>query len=249
MSDPAETRIHLVTGASSGLGREVAVRLGETGANVVALGRNEANLAETRDKVEAAGGRCLCVPFDLLKIDDYGRLFEALKDHIPHLDGVAHIAGALRYCTPMQYVKADDFRQMLDLHLTAPNLLTQALLPLLARAERATVLFTSCDMIEKDIPNWHGYGMAKRALGAAAAMWQAEHPGDRLRFFTVNPGDMRTALFQRAYPGRPAEEVPLPGLAAEAFARLLSGEGGGEGDEAGGSCLDAKAWLAAHPGP
>ena len=242
MSDPTDARIYLVTGASSGLGREVAVRLGAGGANIVALGRNEDRLAETRDLVEAAGGRCLCVPFELLKFDEYEKLFEALKGHIPHLDGIAHIAGSLRYCTPMQYVKADDFRQMLDIHLTAPNLLTQAMLPLLARAGAATVLFTTCDMIEKDIPNWQGYGMAKRALGYAAAMWQAEHPDTGLRFFTVNPGDMRTALFQRAYPGIPAEDVPLPSVAAEAFARLLAGEG----DEDRGRTLDAAAWLQAH---
>ena len=243
--NPSETRIFLVTGASSGLGREVAVRLGAGGANVVALGRNEDRLAETRDRVEAAGGRCLCVPLDLTDFDAYPKLFEALKAQIPHLDGIAHIAGSLRFCSPMQYVKADDFRQMLDIHLTAPNLLTQAMLPLLMCAEQATVIFTTCDMIEKDIPNWHGYGMAKRALGAAAAMWQAEHPDTGLRFYAVNPGSMRTALFQRAYPGMPAEEVPLPAVAAEAFARLLSGEG----NEAGGSCLDAGAWLAAHPRP
>jgi NAD(P)-dependent dehydrogenase (short-subunit alcohol dehydrogenase family) len=100
-------------------------------------------------------------------------------------------------------------------------------------------------MIEKDIPNWHGYGMAKRALGYAAATWQAEHPDTGLRFFTVNPGDMRTALFQRAYPGIPAEDVPLPAVAAEAFARLLAGEG----DASGGRCLDARDWLAKHPRP
>jgi NAD(P)-dependent dehydrogenase (short-subunit alcohol dehydrogenase family) len=242
MPDPSETRIYLVTGASSGLGREVAVRLGADGANIVALGRNENRLAETRDRVEAAGGRCLCVPLDLTDFGSYAKLFEALKAQIPHLDGIAHIAGSLRFCSPMQYVKADDFRQMLDIHLTAPNLLTQAMLPLLTRADRATVIFTTCDMIDRDIPNWHGYGMAKRALGAAAAMWQAEHPDTGLRFYAVNPGNMRTSLFQRAYPGMAPDEVPPPSVAAEAFARLLAGEG----DEAGGSCLGTEAWLAAH---
>ena len=242
MPDPSDARIYLVTGASSGLGREVAVRLGASGANIVALGRNEDRLAATRDAVEEAGGRCLCVPFELTDFEAYDKLFTALREQIPHLDGMAHIAGSLRYCTPMQYVKADDFRQMLDIHLTAPNLLTQAMLPLLSRAARATVLFTSCDMIDRDIPNWHGYGMAKRALGLAAATWQAEHPDTGLRFYTVNPGDMRTALFQRAYPGIAPEDVPPPSVAAEAFARLLCGEGA----EAGGSCLHAGAWLAAH---
>jgi NAD(P)-dependent dehydrogenase (short-subunit alcohol dehydrogenase family) len=242
MAKPLESRIYLVTGASSGLGREVAVRLGAGGANVVALARNEDRLAQTRDLVEAAGGRCLCVPLDLLQFGEYARLFDALKEHIPHLDGIAHIAGSLRYCTPMRYAEVADFRQMLDLHLTAPNQLTRTLLPLLDRAETASVIFTTCDMIGRDIPNWHGYGLAKRALGYAAAMWQAEHPDGGLRFFTVNPGDMRTGLFQRAYPGIAPDTVPPPSVAAEAFARLLAGEG----DAERGHTLDAAAWLAAH---
>jgi len=242
MAKPLESRIYLITGASSGLGREVAVRLGAGGANVVALARNEDRLAETRDLVEAAGGRCLCVPLDLVRFDEYDKLFAALTEHIPHLDGIAHIAGSLKYCTPMRFAETKDFRQMLDLHLSAPNLLTRTLLPLLDRAGQASVIFTTCDMIERDIPNWHGYGLAKRALGLAAAMWQTEHPDTGLRFFTVNPGDMRTALFQRAYPGRVAEDVPLPSVAAEAFTRLLAGEG----DEVRGQVVDAAAWLAAH---
>ena len=83
------------------------------------------------------------------------------------------------------------------------------------------------------------YGIFKQSIRDG---WQAEQPDTGLRFYAVNPGNMRTALFQRAYPGAPADEVPPPAVAAEAFARLLSGEG----DEAGGSCLDAGAWLAAH---
>lgn len=237
MSKPLENQIYMVTGASSGLGREVAIGLGGRGANIVALARNENRLAETRDLVEEAGGRCMCVPLDLLQFEEYGNLFNALKMHIPHLDGIAHIAGSLKFCTPMAYIESSDFRQMLDIHLTSPNLLTQAMLPLLKRAIKGTVIFTSCDMINRNIPNWHGYGMAKHALGYAAAMWQAEHPDTTLRFFVVNPGDMRTALFLRAYPGKPPEEVPPPSLAAESFIRLMSGEG----DEKRGQVLDVMA--------
>jgi NAD(P)-dependent dehydrogenase (short-subunit alcohol dehydrogenase family) len=212
----------MVTGASSGLGRALCVALGRKHANVIALGRDADELSATQALVEEAGGRCLCVPFDLLEFDAYGKLFLSLKDQIPHLDGLIHCAGSLDRCTPMQYVKADDFRKMLDIHLTSPNLLTQIMLPLIRRADAATVIFTSCDMLREDLPNWHGYGLAKRALAYSAAMWHAEHPDKPYRFVTLNPGKMRTTLFKRAYGGMHPKEVPMPDEAAAGFLRVLS---------------------------
>jgi len=217
----SDKSVVMVTGASSGLGRAVCEALGKRQANVIALGRDADELSATQALVEEAGGRCLCVPFDLLNFEAYGKLFLSLKDQIPHLDGLVHCAGALDRCTPMQYVKVDDFRGMLDIHLTAPNMLTQIMLPLIRRAQGATVLFTSCDMLNDDLPNWHGYGLAKRALAYTAAMWHAEHPDKPYRFVTLNPGKMRTTLFKRAYGGMHPKEVPLPDDAADGFIKVL----------------------------
>ncbi len=214
--------IQLVTGASSGIGREVAIALGTLGANVVALGRDEDALADTQARIEQAGGRCLCVPFDLLQFDAYDRLFLALKDQIPHLDGLVHCAGFIKRCTPMQYVKTEDFRAMLDIHLTAPNMLTRVLLPLIRRGKACSVVFTTCDMVARDQPNWHGYGLAKRALGYAAAMWTIEHPDAPYRFNTLNPGLVRTELFRRTYGGMHPSEVPPPSSVVPAYLYLLS---------------------------
>ncbi len=222
MSSEFKDRIIMVTGASDGIGQRVAADLGEAGANVIALGRNEDGLQQTQERIEGLGGRCLCVPFDLMKFDDYGKLFLALKDQIPHLDGLVHCAGSIDRCTPMQYVKPDVFRQMLDIHLAAPNLLTQMMLPLIRRADAASVIFTTCDMVDQDQTNWHGYGMAKRALAYAAAMWQAEHPDKPYRFNTLNPGRVRTELFKRAFGGTHPKEVAGPSSVVPAYLYLLS---------------------------
>lgn len=224
MSARFQEKIIMVTGAASGLGRAIARQLGEEGANVIALDRDEDGLAMTQQRIEQAGGRCLCVPFDLLNFDEYDRLFLALKDQIPHLDGLVHCAVHLARCTPMQHVKTATFRKMVDLHLTAPNMLTKSMFPLLKRAAAASIIFTTCDMIDEDKPNWHGYGMAKRALGYAAAMWQAEQPGKPMRFNTINPGRMRTATFERAYPGLAPSTVPVAADIAPAFLYMLSDE-------------------------
>ncbi|MDX8387988.1 MAG: SDR family NAD(P)-dependent oxidoreductase [Ghiorsea sp.] len=215
-------KVILVTGGSDGLGRAIAAALGEEGANVIILGRNEAELEVTQNRVEELGGRCLAIPFDLLNFDDYGKLFLALKDQVPHLDGLVHCAGELARCSPMLHIKPKDFRQMLDIHLTAPNMLTQIMMPLIKRAEAASVIFTSCDMVEEDQMHWHGYGLAKRALPYAAAMWQGESPDKPYRFNTLNPGRVRTETFKRAYAGLHGRHVPAPVVVAPAFLQLLS---------------------------
>ena len=84
------------------------------------------------------------------------------------------------------------------------------------------MVFTSCEMLDNDLPNWHAYGLAKRALGYAAAMWHAEHADKAYRFVTIDPGRMRTALFRRAFMGMDPMEVPGPEQAAEGFLRMLT---------------------------
>ncbi|MFQ5344657.1 MAG: SDR family NAD(P)-dependent oxidoreductase [Mariprofundus sp.] len=222
MSTEFKDRIILVTGASDGIGQHVAAALGEAGASVIALGRNEDGLQQTLERIESFGGRCLCIPFDLMHFDDYGKLFLALKDQVPHLDGLVHCAGSIDRCTPMQYIKSDVFRNMLDINLTAPNMLTQIMLPLLKRGEAASIVFTSCDMVDEDQANWHAYGLAKRALAYSASMWQKEQPDAPFRFNTLNPGRVRTELFKRAFGGTHPKEVPPVSSVVPAYLYMLS---------------------------
>ena len=79
-------------------------------------------------------------------------------------------------------------------------------------------------MINEDQTNWHGYGLAKRALGYAAAMWQAEHPDKPYRFNTLNPGRVRTDLFIRTFGGMHPNEVPPASSVVPAYLHLLSDE-------------------------
>lgn len=221
MSDWFSGRIVLVTGAASGIGAALIHALARRGVNVLALDIDETALGECCDAIEVGGGRCLGIPFDLLQFDQYDALFLALKEQVPHLDGLVHCASSFKRCTPMEYAKHDDFRTMLDIHLTAPNMLTQSMFPLLRRAEAASVVFTACDMTVDNQKNWHGYGMAKRALPYAASMWQGEHPNKPYRFNCLNPGRVRTPLFDRAFKGILRSSIPLPKTVVPAYLRLL----------------------------
>jgi len=243
MNNRFEQHIIMVTGATTGLGRALCLALAREGANVIALARSEDGLADIQGHIEKAGGRCLCVPFDLSSFDAYDELLGGLSHHIPHLNGLVHAAGQLDRCAPMEHVKPEAFRQMLDIHLAAPNLLTRALFPLLERAKATSVIFTACDMSQKTQPNWHGYGIAKGALCHSVELWQMEHPKKAIRFNALNPGRMRTTSFMRAYPGLDPGTVPPPAETCEAFLYLLSDDA----KDIRGQLLDAKDVLNKSP--
>lgn len=234
-----DQKIIMVTGATSGIGQQVAIHAARQGASIIAIGRKENDLQHTLETIEKDGGRCLCVPFELTDFDNYGKLFLALKDQIPHLDGLVHCAGSFDRCTPLQYVKAEIFRKTLDIHLTAPNMLTQSMLPLLKRAEHASVVFTTCDMVDEDQNNWHAYGFAKRSMNYVASMWQGEHCEKPFRFNTINPGQVRTEFFRRTFSGKLATTVPMPAEIVPAYLHLLSDDS----LEMRGQSLNARKWL------
>ncbi len=235
-----QDKIIMITGASSGFGQALSIACAKEGASILAVGRKEDALQTTQESVEAVGGRCLAIPFDLTQFDAYTGLVDALKEQVPHLDAVVHAAGAFDRCAPMAYVKPAEFRKMLDHHLTVPNLLTQALLPLLDRSAHASVLFLACEMSTEPAANWHAYGLAKAALVSAASMWQQEFVDKPYRFAAIDPGRMRTPLMQRAWGGLHPKTIPLPAEACEAFIRVLEDHS----DRWCGDCVEAKEIMA-----
>lgn len=96
---------------------------------------------------------------------------------------------------------------MLEVNLVAPHTLTTALLPSLGLAA-GTVVTISSDAAVVHYETWGGYGASKAALDHLVGTLAAEHP--ELRVYAVDPGDMRTAMHQDAFPGEDISDRPLP---------------------------------------
>jgi NAD(P)-dependent dehydrogenase (short-subunit alcohol dehydrogenase family) len=101
----------------------------------------------------------------------------------------------------------DAWRAVYETNVVAPVGLLQRLLPLL-RAAGGTVVDISSDAAVEAYPGWSGYGSAKAALDQLTAVLAVEEP--RLHVYAVDPGDMRTELHQRAFPGEDISDRPLP---------------------------------------
>jgi len=206
----------LVTGASAGLGRALTTALAEQGWTVVVDARGRDQLAEA---VEGLGPRVRALAGDVTEPHHRERLVGEVTA-LGRLDLLVNNASTLGQ-TPLPALAELDLDAFDDTWLTnvmAPLALTQALLPLLV-ASHGVVVSISSDAAVEHYPGWGAYGATKAALDHVTLTLGEENPG--LTAYAVDPGDMRTAMHQQAFPGEDISDRPLPEAVVPGLLELL----------------------------
>ena len=198
----------IVTGASRGLGLALTRALAERGWRIVVDARDGAALQRAVVGLDGV----VAVPGDVADTDHRRRLVEAAGDSIDLLVNNASVLGPSPQPVLAEY-PLEELRRVYEINVLAPLALVQLVLPRLA--DGARVLNITSDVAVEAYETWGGYGSSKAALAQISAVLGAEHPG--LRFYAVDPGDMRTQMHQEAFPGedisdRPPPEESVPGL-------------------------------------
>jgi NAD(P)-dependent dehydrogenase (short-subunit alcohol dehydrogenase family) len=207
--------VALITGASRGLGRAIARSLSERGWSMVIDARGADDLAA----VAAELPNVRAVAGDVT--DSWHRA--ALADAVESFGGLHLLVNNASQLGPSpQPQLADyplsDFAEVYRVNVTAPLALIQQVLPSLL-ANGGTVVNISSDAAVEAYPGWGGYGSAKAALDQLTAILGAEQP--TLRAYAFDPGDMRTEMHQRAFPGEDISDRPEPESVVPSFLRLL----------------------------
>lgn len=219
-----EGSIALVTGASRGLGRAVALALAAEGAHVIAMGRTVGALEELDDEIRAANGAATLVVMDLRDGDKLDALGPALFERWNRLDIFVGNAGVLGPVSPLNHVTADAWAEVMDTNLTANWRLIRTLDPLLRRSAAGRALFVTSGIAHRPRAYWGPYAVSKAALEALARTYAAEVENTAVRVNIANPGPMRTAMRAKAYPGEPPDQQPDPAdIAAGMLGLLLPG--------------------------
>ena len=221
----------MITGASGGFGRALALECARAGASVILSGRNSAKLDRLYDEIEALNAPQPAIAvLDLATATavDYDRLADTVGTEFGKLDGLVHAAALLGDRTPLEQYEVPTWCRVLHVNLTAPFILTQVLLPNLRKSADASVIFVSSGIVKESRPFWGAYAVSKCGLESVRSMLAQELEGEEnIRINSINPGRMRTGMRAAAYPAEDPNTLPYPSSVAGPFLYLLSAAGRG----------------------
>jgi NAD(P)-dependent dehydrogenase (short-subunit alcohol dehydrogenase family) len=216
--------VAIVTGASRGLGEALATGLARAGWSLVVDGRDTVTLDAAVERIRAVatpGARVVAVVGDITD-EEHRHGMTAAAFELGGLDLVVNNAGTLG-ASPLPSLAdypLDDLRIAFEVNVVAPLGLLQEALPLLLRAPRPRVVNVTSDAAVEAYEGWGGYGAGKAALEHLGAVLATEFPA--LTVWAVDPGDLRTAMHQAAFPGEDISDRPEPASVVPAFVDLVA---------------------------
>lgn len=189
----------LVTGASSGIGRQIALRAFGMGADLYITGRDEARLEETRSLLTA---KVTCIAADLTREEDIRKLVQTL----PKIQGVVCCAGLVDY-TPVKFISNTKIQDLFSINFSSQVLLTKELVREKKLEKGASLVYISSISSQLGVPATAVYAASKAALNAFVRVTASELAGQRIRANALCPGLVKTPLLSKAAEGNLSEEA------------------------------------------
>jgi NAD(P)-dependent dehydrogenase (short-subunit alcohol dehydrogenase family) len=207
-------RVILITGASDGIGKAVALAAAAHGARIILHGRNVKRLEAVYDAIVAANHpRPSILPLDLEKAGppEYDGLAAAIEKEFGRLDGLLHNAGILGERAPIEHYDVAKWMRTLHVNTTVPFILTQRCMPLLRLSADPSLIFTSSGVVPRPRAYWGAYLVSKWGSEGLMRMLADElESAPAMRVNSLNPGKVRTNMRLQAYPAEDRATLPLP---------------------------------------
>jgi NADP-dependent 3-hydroxy acid dehydrogenase YdfG len=179
-------QIAIVTGASSGIGKAIAIALGNAGATVCVMGRRESELRKVASTISSAR----VYPSDLARDEDISQFAQSITNEFGRIDILVHSAAAyLR--DRLDIACVEDMDVMYRANLRAPFLLTQKLIPLLKKPKGSVVFINSRSGMVAT-PNVGQYSVMKHGLKGLADAFRDELNDEGIRFTSIYLGRVAT---------------------------------------------------------
>ncbi|MBA2127739.1 oxidoreductase [Hyphomicrobium methylovorum] len=215
-------RTALVTGASRGIGRAVALGLAKAGAHVIITARSLGGLESLDDEIQAAGGAATLLQLDLRKGDRIDQLGPTIYQRWQKLDILVANAGILGPLSPLGHTTEDGFLATIDINLNANWRLIRTLDPLLKLSDAGRAVFVTSGAASGKYAYWGAYSASKAGLEAMVKTWAEELTNTNVRANLINPGATRTQMRAKAFPGEDESKLPLPADLVPLFLELAS---------------------------
>ncbi len=184
---------YLVTGASSGIGRDIAVLLDELGAELILAGRNDARLAETASLLSRP---VRTEKIDLSQMERISQWMRNLTLESGPLDGVVHSAG-IQSTMPLRFLKEQQLQEALDINLKSGIGIAQGFRQKGVSRTPGSLVFISSVASRSGIPGQIAYSASKAGMEAACRCMAMELAREDIRVNAILPGLVRTEMAER----------------------------------------------------
>jgi NAD(P)-dependent dehydrogenase (short-subunit alcohol dehydrogenase family) len=213
-------RLALITGATRGIGRAVALAYAQEGAHVILTGRTAGALEEVDDEVRALGGGATLVTLDLKRLDKVDALGPTIYQRWQKLDILVGNGGILGPLSPLGHISAEAWDEEITVNLTANWRLIRTLDPLLRMSDAGRAIFVSSGAASRPRAYWGPYAVSKAGVEALVRTYADEVANTPVRANLVNPGPTRTRMRAQAFPGEDPASLRPPEHVVPTFVRL-----------------------------
>ena len=209
MSSMLEGKVAMVTGASQGLGRALALAYAREGAMLVINSRNYESIRDVVEEIHGLGVEILGIGADVTSSSDVEDLVDVAVEHYDRIDVLVNNAGLLGPRVAIEEYPEDEWRRVLDANLTGPFLLSKATIPYMR--EGASIVNVTSGVSIEGRAEWGAYSVSKFGMEGLTQILAAELKDRGIRVNSVDPGGMRTEMRAAAYP----EEDPTTRITPE----------------------------------
>jgi len=217
LTERLKDRIALITGASRGIGRAVALAFARQGAHVLLLARARTALEEIDDAIKESGGKATLIPLNLTDGKRVDALGPTLYERFGRLDILVGNAAILGRLSPLTHIPSEHWERVVATNLTANWRLIRTLDPLLRRSDAGRVIFVASSVAHTAKAYWAPYSVSKAALETLAKTYANETSDSAIKVNIIDPGATATRMRAEAYPGEDQATLRTPEEVAEVF--------------------------------
>jgi NAD(P)-dependent dehydrogenase (short-subunit alcohol dehydrogenase family) len=222
-------KVAVVTGASKGLGKALALAYAKEGAKVVVNSRSEESIRPVAEEIEKLGGDVLAVAADVSTREGADKLVSGTVERFGSIDVLVNNAGILGSRVAIEEYPEDEWRAVIEANLTGPFLVSKAAIPRIR--EGGSIINVVSGVSVEGRAEWGAYSVSKFGLEGLSQILAAELEERGIRSNAVDPGGMRTEMRASAYP----DEDPMSRITPEentaVFVYLASDESKGVSGE------------------
>jgi NAD(P)-dependent dehydrogenase (short-subunit alcohol dehydrogenase family) len=208
---PVEEQVVALMGASSGIGRETALRFARRGAKVVASARSKEGLDSLVEEIRGEGGEAIAVPADTSEFDQVKAVADRTVEEYGRLDTWVHLAAVGLFAT-FEQTTPEEFARVIDVNLMGQVYGAMAALPHLKREGRGALIHISSVEAKRSFPFHSAYGASKHGIDGflEALRVELKHEGWPISVTQMMPGTINTPFFDKGRSKLGVKPVGIP---------------------------------------